>query len=127
LRARTATTTWRTLPPRVFFLLLSHAYSHIPPSTTPTNKNSRAQSSRTVVNNTTVVAPPLVGGFGWGMPFGGYGWGFGPTFLMPFPFMGGLIQMMFLLLIVNVVFSVVKGAVSAAGKADKKDDDWDSL
>jgi len=58
--------------------------------------------------NTTVVAPPLVGGYGmgYGMPFfgGGFGYGYG----MPIPFMGGLLQIMFLLVIVNVVFGIVK-------------------
>lgn len=90
-----------------------------------------APRSSTTVNSysTTVVAPPVVGGFGYGygMPFFG-GWGFGPTFIMPFPFMGGLLQIMFLLLIVNVVFGIVKGAINAAGSATKKkDDDWDQL
>jgi hypothetical protein len=38
-------------------------------------------------------------------------------------------QFMIVLFMINVVFSVVKGAVNAANKAggDKKDDDWDSL
>ena len=80
-----------------------------PPFPLPGRTSSRSTTARsTTVNNTTVVvAPPVVSPFGFGMPFfGGYGgYGFG---VMPFPFFGGLIQIMFLLLIVNVVFSVVK-------------------
>lgn len=30
-------------------------------------------SNRTVIQNNTYVAPPLFGGFGFGMPFGGFG------------------------------------------------------
>lgn len=93
-------------------------------------KNSPPRRSTTVVNQTTVVAPPLVGGFGYGMPFFGGGFGYGMPMFMPVPIFGGLLQLMFLLVIANVVFSIVKGAVNAAGKAGgdkKKDDDWDSL
>ncbi|KAI8471376.1 MAG: hypothetical protein J3K34DRAFT_417420 [Monoraphidium minutum] len=95
-------------------------------------KAAPARSSTTVINRTTVVAPPLVGGYGFGMPFfggfGGMGYGMG---FMPFPFFGGIIQIMFLLVIVNVVFSLVKGAVNAANSAgngkSKDDGDWDKL
>lgn len=59
-----------------------------------------------------------MGGYGFGMPFFG-GWGFGPTFIMPFPFFGGLLQIMFLLLIVNVVFGIVK--VSEQGSRRRVD------
>jgi uncharacterized membrane protein len=73
---------------------------------------SSSRASTTTVNSystTVVAAPPVVGGFGYGfgMPFFG-GWGYRPTFLMPFPFFGGLLQIVFLLVIVNVVFSIVK-------------------
>ncbi|GBF92864.1 hypothetical protein Rsub_05483 [Raphidocelis subcapitata] len=88
-----------------------------------------APRTRATVNNysTTVVAPPLVGGYGFGMPFFG-GYGFGPSLFMPMPFMGGILQFMIVLFMINVVFSVVKGAVNAANKpGGKSDDDWDSL
>ena len=76
----------------------SHSTKHPP---------RHAPRRRTVVNNTTVVAPPEVGGFGYGgygygmMPFGGFGIGM-PMFL-PFGFFGGMLQIMFLLVIVNMV------------------------
>lgn len=98
-------------------------HQHLSPHAHTTRSPRR---STTVVNSTTVVAPPLVGGYGFGMPFFG-GYGFGMPMFMPIPIFGGLLQLMFLLVIANVVFSIVKGAVNAAGKAGKKDDDWDSL
>lgn len=76
------------------------------------SRSAPATSNTTVINRTTVVAAPSP--FGFGMPFFG-GWGFGPTFIMPFPFFGGLIQIMFLLLIVNVVFGIVKVRLDSGG------------
>lgn len=91
---------------------------------------SARRSSTTTVNhyNTTIVAaPPVMGGFGYGMPFfgGGFGFGFRPGFVMPFPFMGSILQFTFLMLIVSVVFNVVKAAIG--GKKKRSDDDWDQL
>jgi len=76
------------------------------------------------VNNysttTIVAAPPVYSPFG----FGG-GFGFGGVSIMPvvpIPFFGGFLQLMFLMLIVSVVFNVIKGALSGGSK--NKNQDW---
>jgi hypothetical protein len=53
-----------------------------------------ASRTTTVYNSTTVIAPPVVappvyGGFGFGSPFG---FSIMPTFVMPVPFLGGILQ-----------------------------------
>jgi len=81
-------------------------------------------------STTIVAAPPVYSPFS---PFGGYGgFGFGgfrimPTFVMPFPFFGGLFQFMFLMLMFSVVFNVIRSFFSGSGKSKAKNDDWDSL
>ena len=70
-------------------------------------------SRRAVVNNyhttTVVAAPRVVSPFGFGSPFGMGGFfGFRPVVVMPFPFLGGLLQFLFLTLLLGFVFSVVK-------------------
>jgi hypothetical protein len=82
------------------------------------------------VNNystTTIVAAPPV----YASPFGGFGYGFGgfrimPTFVMPFPFFGGILQFMFLALMLGFVFNVVRGVMGSSKRATKNDD-WDRL
>jgi uncharacterized membrane protein len=86
---------------------------------------SRAAASRSpVVNNysstTIVAAPPVYSPFGFG---GGFGFGgFRIMPIIPIPFFGGLLQLMFLMLIVGVVFNVVKGAIGGSSKS--KNQDW---
>ena len=86
------------------------------------------------MNNTTVVgapavAPPLFGGFG----FGGFGFPFGgvsimPTFAVPIPFFGGLLQFFFLTTLLAVVFGVVRAIASNAGNKNKNDKDgWGDM
>ncbi len=97
-----------------------HALSFARPS-------ARSQSSRTtVVNNTVVmappvVAPPLFGGFGFG------GFSVFPTFFMPVPFFGGILQVFFLLFAVSAVAAIVRGLLSSGNKNNKKDDSWGDL
>jgi uncharacterized membrane protein len=74
-------------------------------------------------STTIVAAPPVFSPFGYG---GGFGFGgFRIMPIIPIPFFGGLLQMMFLFLIVSVVFNVVKGAVSGGSKTKSRD--WDDL
>lgn len=88
---------------------------------------SRAAASRPTVNNysttTIVAAPPIYSPFGFG---GGFGFGgFRIMPVIPIPFFGGLLQLMFLMLIVSVVFNVVKGALgSGSSSSNKKNQDW---
>jgi uncharacterized membrane protein len=60
----------------------------------------------------------------------GYG-GFSFMPVVPIPFFGGILQMMFLLLIVSFVFNVIKGAIGASsgatGGKKSKSQDWDDL
>ena len=49
-----------------------------------------------------------------------------PTFVMPFPFFGGLFQFMFIALMFSVIFNVVKGFLGSS-KRSSKNDDWDKL
>lgn len=80
-----------------------------PPHADPTNTHVCRRGSTTVAHShtsVTVVAPvvapvvpvaPMGGfgyGYGWGMPFGGFR--IMPTFVMPFPFLGGMLSFMFL-------------------------------
>jgi len=80
------------------------------------------------VNNysstTIVAAPPVYSPFG----FGGYGFG-GVSFMpiVPIPFFGGFLQLMFLMLIVSVVFNVIKGALGGSSSNKSKSRDWDDL
>lgn len=76
--------------------------------------------------NVIVAAPPVYSPFG----FGGFGYG-GFSFMpvVPIPFFGGLLQFMFLFLIVGFVFNVIKGAIGAASNSGNKSksQDWDDL
>lgn len=48
--------------------------------------------------------------------------------VMPFPLFGGILQFMFLMLVLGFVFNVIKGAVGAAsGSSKSKSQDWDDL
>jgi len=99
---------------------------------------SRAAPSRSApsmgntYHSTTIVAAPPVYAASPFSPFGGYGgFGFGgfrimPTFVMPFPFFGGLFQFMFIALMFSVIFNVVKGFLGSS-KRSSKNDDWDKL
>lgn len=87
-----------------------------------------APAARSQVNNysTTIVsAPPVYSPFGFG------GFGFGGVSIMPvvpIPFFGGILQFMFLMLVVSFVFNVIKGAIGAASSGSKaKSQDWDDL
>ncbi|KAF5829715.1 hypothetical protein DUNSADRAFT_15595 [Dunaliella salina] len=95
------------------------------------------QQSTTTVNNTVIgapaVAPPV---YSYApSPFGGFG-GFGgfsimPTFVMPFPFFGGILQFFLLMFVVSVVFNIVRAIASSASNnssgGNKKDDGWGDL
>ncbi|KAL4857685.1 hypothetical protein ACK3TF_002116 [Chlorella vulgaris] len=82
--------------------------------------SSSSSSSRTIIRNNTYIAPPVFGGYGFGMPFGGFG-GFG---VMPVFGLGTLFNIMLLGIIIQVVFSVISGFTNEKKKADFKDDDW---
>uniref|UniRef100_A0A7S0WG54 Uncharacterized protein n=1 Tax=Chlamydomonas leiostraca TaxID=1034604 RepID=A0A7S0WG54_9CHLO len=93
-------------------------------------KSRRVESARptstTTVNNVVVgapvMAPPLFS------PFGGFGFGgfsIMPTFIMPIPFFGGLLQLFFLVTLVSVVFGVIRSL--GAGKNKDKDGGWGDL
>eukprot|EP00195_Chlamydomonas_chlamydogama_P013807 CAMPEP_0202898704 /NCGR_PEP_ID=MMETSP1392-20130828/7155_1 /ASSEMBLY_ACC=CAM_ASM_000868 /TAXON_ID=225041 /ORGANISM="Chlamydomonas chlamydogama, Strain SAG 11-48b" /LENGTH=176 /DNA_ID=CAMNT_0049584707 /DNA_START=81 /DNA_END=611 /DNA_ORIENTATION=- len=90
-----------------------------------------APSTSTTVNNTTVVmappvySPPMFSPFGFS-PFGGFS--IMPTFVMPVPFLGGILQFMFLAMIASVIFGVIRGIASSASSSQKKKDDgWGDL
>ncbi|GFH23776.1 hypothetical protein V8C86DRAFT_2604551 [Haematococcus lacustris] len=89
-----------------------------------------SQQQTTVINNTTVLAPapvmapPLIGGFG----YGGFGYSFMPSFVLPFPFMGGILQIFLVVTVVSIIFNVIKGVFAATVSASKKNDDgWGDL
>lgn len=95
-------------------------------------KSRRVQTSaapRTTVNNVVVApgvaAPPVYAGYGYGSPFG---FSIMPTFVMPFPFFGGLLQIFLLMAVVSVVFNVIRGiAAASSSNNNKKDDGWGDL
>eukprot|EP00775_Hariotina_reticulata_P001674 gene1674-2017_t len=87
---------------------------------------SRAAPQVNSYSTTIVAAPPVYSSFS---PFGGFGYGgfgFGMPMVMPFPFFGGLLQFMFLMLAVSFVFNVIKGALGG-GSSKSKSQDWDDL
>lgn len=86
--------------------------SRAPPARAPT-------SNRTVIQNNTYVAPPLFGGFGFGMPFGGFG--FYPVFGFG---LGTIFNIMLIGIVINVILSVVSGFTNQKKKQDFSDDDW---
>jgi hypothetical protein len=79
-------------------------------------------SSTTIVAAPPVYSAPMFGGFGYG--YGGFR--LMPTFVMPFPFFGGILQFMFLALMMGFVFNVVRGVMGSSKRASKSDD-WDKL
>lgn len=91
-------------------------------------RSSNTRTSTTVVNNVVVappvMAPPMFSPFGFG--FGGFS--IMPTFVMPVPFMGGLLQFFLLATLASVIFGAVR-ALSAGNAAQKKgkDDSWGDL
>lgn len=87
----------------------------------------RAPQVTNSYSTTIVAAPPVYSPFG----FGGFGYG-GFSFMpvVPIPFFGGILQFMFLMLIVSFVFNVIKGAIGAASGTNSnksKSQDWDDL
>lgn len=101
----------------------------------------RAAGPARSFSSTTIVAPPVIVGGGFGYSPFGYGGGFGMPF-MPMPFFGGgIFQIFFLLTLASVVANVVRGiAAGAAASANKgkggegkssgggkADDSWDEL
>jgi uncharacterized membrane protein len=84
-------------------------------------------------SSTTIVAPPVVVGGGFGYSPFGFG-GFGMPFFAPVPFFGGgLFQLFFFLMIAGVVANVVRGIVSGMSSGGRKEkgpganDSWDEL
>mmetsp|Transcript_19642 Transcript_19642/g.54789 ORF Transcript_19642/g.54789 Transcript_19642/m.54789 type:complete len:200 (-) Transcript_19642:531-1130(-) len=95
------------------------------------------QQTTTTVNNTVIAAPAMAPPVYAPSPFGFGGFGFGgfsimPTFVMPFPFFGGILQFFLLMFVVSVVFNVVRAIASNASNNNnssggKKDDGWGDL
>lgn len=88
-----------------------HCKTTTPLHPAPPIRSRRSAASTVNHYHTTVVtAPPVAGGFGYGMPFfgGGFRFGFAPTFYMPIPFLGSILQFAFVMLLVSVVFNIVK-------------------
>jgi uncharacterized membrane protein len=90
----------------------------------PPPRAAGPSSSGSVRNYNYDSAPPLVSPYGFGVPF------FGGGIVAPFPFfgIGSLFNIMILLFMVNVAFSVVsnftnKGGDGAGGRG--KEDRWD--
>lgn len=50
-----------------------------------------------------------------------------PTFYMPFPFFGGILQFMFLMLVAGVVFNIIRGFFGSSSSSKSKNNDWDDL
>ncbi|GFR41054.1 hypothetical protein Agub_g1698 [Astrephomene gubernaculifera] len=89
--------------------------------------------STTVHHSTTVVmAPPapVFSPFGFSpfgfSPFGGFGVSFGMPIFLPGSLFSGLFGLMFIALLFNVVFGVIR-SFAAAQKKDKNDDSWGDL
>lgn len=70
-----------------------------------------------VRNYNYYAAPPLIGGYGYGMPFFGGGIGF-----MPFG-IGGLFNILLLMVIANVVINTIKGFTNKNGNESWDDND----
>lgn len=95
------------------------------PRAAPRAAPSAASTGGNRVTNNVYVAPPLGGGFGYGMPFFGGGMGFYPMGMgMGFGGFGAIFSIMALLLMVNVVLSVVSGFTNQKEKKKFDDEDW---
>lgn len=88
--------------------------------------SSRSTTYNTVVAPPVVVAPPMIGGYG----FGGFGFGFAPTFFMPIGFgFGGIIQFFLIMAVFSAVAGFIRGAMAARNNGSSVDskDDWGQL
>ncbi|XP_068648976.1 FLUCTUATING-LIGHT-ACCLIMATION protein 1, chloroplastic [Aristolochia californica] len=93
-------------------------------SAAPRPSSPRINNSRTNIYINPPVAPPLIGGYGFGSPFYG-GWGWSPfSFFVPGPSVavgvGGGFDFFALFLVLGVVATVVR---SFRGSRDDDDDD----
>ncbi|KAL6765280.1 hypothetical protein V8C86DRAFT_2464391 [Haematococcus lacustris] len=91
---------------------------------------TQTRQQTTIIHNTTVLAPApvmapsLFGGFG----YGGFGYRFMPSFVMPVPYLGGILQVVFVVTLVSLVFGLIKAVIAATfGAKKKKDDSWGDL
>ncbi|XP_068653671.1 FLUCTUATING-LIGHT-ACCLIMATION protein 1, chloroplastic-like [Aristolochia californica] len=94
-------------------------------SAAPRSSSPRINNSRTNIFINPPVAPPLVGGYGFGSPFYG-GWGWYPfSFFVPGPSVaigvGGGSHFFELLLVLGVVATVIR---RFRGSGDDEDDDF---
>ncbi|KAL4448399.1 hypothetical protein ABPG75_005618 [Micractinium tetrahymenae] len=72
------------------------------------------------VQNNYYSAPPVFGGWGFGMPmFGGFG--FYPVFGVG---LGTIFNLMLLAIVIQVIISVVQGLTNQKKKNDLDDEDW---
>ncbi|KAK9097854.1 hypothetical protein Syun_024899 [Stephania yunnanensis] len=94
-------------------------------SAAPKASSPRINNSRTNIYINPPVAPPLIGGYGYGVPFyGGYGWS--PfSFFAPGPSVavgvGGGFDTFVLFLVLGVVASVIRGFFN---RSRDEDDDY---
>lgn len=81
---------------------------------------------RTTINNNYIAAPPVIGGWGFGMPFfPGYGMGYGYGFGL-----SSIFNMFVLFMVISVVWSVISNFTNGGGGGPtrrdntKSDDEW---
>ncbi|KAG1364461.1 hypothetical protein COCNU_11G012880 [Cocos nucifera] len=94
-------------------------------SAAPRSSGPRINNSRTNVFINPPVAPPLVGGYGYGVPFYG-GWGWSPfTFFAPGPGVavgvGGGFEVFAAFLVLGVITTVIR---RFTGRRDDDEDDY---
>ncbi|XP_010929281.1 uncharacterized protein [Elaeis guineensis] len=94
-------------------------------SPAPRSSGPRINNSRTNVFINPPVAPPLVGGYGYGVPFYG-GWGWSPfTFFAPGPNVaigiGGGFEVFAAFLVLGAITTVIRRFI---GRRDDDEDDY---
>ncbi|XP_020083439.1 uncharacterized protein LOC109706839 [Ananas comosus] len=95
-------------------------------SAAPRPSGPRINNSRTNIYINPPVAPPLVGGYGYGVPFFGGGWGWSPfTFFVPGPSVavgvGGGFDIFVAFLVLGTVATVIRSFFS---RRDDDDEDY---
>ncbi|XP_008810002.1 uncharacterized protein LOC103721525 isoform X2 [Phoenix dactylifera] len=95
-------------------------------SAAPRPSAPRINNSRTNVFINPPVAPPLAGGYGYGVPFYGGGWGWSPfTFFAPGPSVavgiGGGFEVFAALLVLGAITTVIR---RFTGRGEDDEDDY---
>ena len=107
-------------------LSLSLSLSFLIPQNSPiSNNNSRGGTS--IRNYNSYSAPPLIGGYGYGMPYGYGGGGLllgGPSVVVGG---GGFFNLIFFMFVASAVLSAFRNASKGGGGGSSRDDEDDDF